>query len=127
MLAGSLLERGFDGKYLRQAASLFRPTHADLDEVMPLLFQDVDFAKSTTPVEARSKITTFIAGEVLAKRLDPLIGADRVAVLFDWESEEDGRVTQIIEVSYRKTRNALAEADLRQTILQLFADLVKAP
>ncbi len=123
-LAASLLERGFDGKWLRRCAGEMRPVRADLDEFVDAMFMETGVRAPLSEGQAREAIGLLLARRINQGKLDPLDGASRIAAVYDWASPSDSPFSLLIELAYEdEYESGEKEAEIRTRILAACSQL----
>jgi hypothetical protein len=117
-IASDLLERGFDGKWLRRCAGEIRPIRADIDEYVDALFLELGAQAPLSDDQAREAIGSFVVNEINAGTVTAFDGAGRVAALYDWDMPSDSKFSPLIALAYQdEYESPEKETEIRQKIL----------
>ena len=123
-MAAGLLEQGFDGKWLKRCVGLIKPTSSDI-EFADKMFQELGVAAPLTDLHSRELIGAFMAEQILDGTLDPFAGADRIAMLNDWDSDfGHSPLQQFIDMAEQNELTSRDnEEEVRQRILEACREL----
>jgi hypothetical protein len=124
-LAANLLDRGFDGKWLRRCAGEINPVRADIEGYANGLFMDAGVQAPFNEAQSQEVIGMFLAAEINDGRLNPFDGVRRIAALYDWDLLSQSALAPLINLAYEdEYESTKKESEIRQRILSTCSDLV---